>query len=115
MPFLRKMQSNGRGPRVEVFKIDRKIQTIHQSIALEKLSNFCEDTSWLSIMVWEWYLKNQNLMSIFKKMIREYFHRWSTKIWAQIEARGIYYLFPFNLKSNNVKHGILPNGSDPYG
>ena len=24
MPLLRKMQSNGRGPRVEVFKIDRK-------------------------------------------------------------------------------------------
>ena len=53
----------------------KNLQHAFQSIELEKLSNFCEDTSWLSIMVWEWYLKNQNLMSIFKKMIREYFHR----------------------------------------
>ena len=51
-----------------------KIQYVYHSIELEKLSNFCEDTSWLSIMVWEWYLKNQNLMSIFKKMIQGYFH-----------------------------------------
>ena len=43
------------------------------------------------------------------------FHRWSIKIWAQIEARDIYYLFPFNLESNDTKHDIVPNGNDPYG
>ena len=90
-------------------------QIVYQTIELIKLSNFCEDTSWLSIMVWEWYPKNQNLISIFKKMIREYFHRQSTKIWAQIEARDIYYLIPFNLESNDTKHDMVPNGSDPYG
>ena len=54
-------------------------------------------------------------MSIFKKMIQGYFHRWSTKIWAQIEDRDIYYLFPLNLESNDTKHGMVPNGDDPYG
>ena len=37
------------------------------------------------------------------------------QIWAQIETRDIYYLFPFNLESNDTKHDIVPNGSDPYG
>ena len=53
-------------------------------------------------------------MSSFKKMIQGYFHRQSTKVWAQIEARDIYYLFPFNLESNDTKHDMVPNGSDPY-
>ena len=34
---------------------------------------------------------------------------------AQIETRNIYYLIPFNLESNDTKHGMVPNGSDPYG
>ena len=35
-------------------------------------------------------------------------------MWAQIEAKDIYYLFPFKLESNDTKHGIVPNGSDSY-
>ena len=48
-------------------------------------------------------------------MVCENFHIKFDQIWAQIEARDIYYLFPFNLKSNDTKHGIVPIGSDPYG
>lgn len=59
MPLLRKMQSNGRGPKVRSFsKSIGKNSNDTPIDSLEKLSNFCEDTSWLSIIVWEWYPKN---------------------------------------------------------
>jgi len=48
-------------------------------------------------------------------MVCENFHIKCGQIWAQIEARDIYYLFPFNLESNDTKHDLVPNGSDPYG
>ena len=36
-------------------------------------------------------------------------------MWAQIEAKDIYYLFPFNFESNDTKNAMVPNGNDPYG
>ena len=48
-------------------------------------------------------------------MVCENFDIKCGQIWAQIEARDIYYLFPFNLESNDTKHDMVPNGSDPYG
>ena len=48
-------------------------------------------------------------------MVCENFHIKCDQIGAQIEARDIYYLFPFNLESNDTKHGIIPNGRGPYG
>ena len=48
-------------------------------------------------------------------MVCENFHIKCVQIWVQIEARDIHYLFPFNLESNNIKDGIVPIGSDPYG
>ena len=48
-------------------------------------------------------------------MVYEYFHIKCGQIGAQIEARDIYYLFPLNLESNDTKHDMVLNGSDPYG
>ena len=48
-------------------------------------------------------------------MVCENFHIKCGQIWAQIETRDIYYLFPFNLESSVTKHDMVPNGSDPYG
>ena len=32
-------------------------------------------------------------------------------MWAQIEAKDIYYLFPFNFESNDTKNAMVPNGN----
>ena len=48
-------------------------------------------------------------------MVCENFHIKCGQIWAQIETRDIYYLFLFNLESSDIKHDMVPNGSDPYG